>query len=821
MSLLAVIPGLAPGLLALLPQLLLLLFALFVVLLSPRTWWRALGYTVRRPKWALLLVLTAGAGWYAPQGLAFIWPAPVAGEPLAGRAGEFSNGDSTSHPRNPRRQGPTRGVKVDSYRLPVPVGEGDLLADERIFRFSSKTGNLSCERFVDGESPWELKLPKALLFPPLLVRREAEGSERPGYLLALSASGSRTELRIVDANGGALLAVAQLEGRATREPTVIDEMVVIACRGSLQAFSLLELPLAGSPPAWKVPSPVGAEVALAGDENGHCFALGDSLAAVNIETGEVVASADAEIFASSGEKLELRIHQGLAFVSDGSSTTGGKISCLQLIGSSFEKRWEIGAPGLVPGGFVLCAGKLAYLSARVKGGGELRVLDAATGRGLSRMSYSSQAPRAVTADLSSCYVVLSDGRLSRFSHIRGREEWRVSLGAVGAISGTDSRPPVLWEGKILVARGRELIQLSEEEEGIAIPGWTGIRGGPGRGGNPDPRLAPLRGGLLWRRSTADASGKEPGPVVPLGDSIAFVEREPGGSRLRCLDRDGKRAGELQLGAFAGEMVSRGERIFLLSGAPGEAGVLIAVDKSSEGLAVAWRRPVRGALEADICLDDGGCVIAGSRALVMVDIEDGEPAWEREDLGGAAALCSSGRELAVARGRTLLLVDPESGNTLGALPQRESEIRSIAYADRRLYLESQGVLEAFSRDTGELLWSRPCVPGPGPGLVAGPDSLVVSGPGELLSVDPDNGADRRSFPSQTGWRAPPALALGMAVAVDGITVIAFDPRLGDEVWRLDLEGRDIAAPTALVSIIGSRVYIRSADELVCIGEGGAQ
>ena len=58
MSLLAVIPGLAPGLLAFLPQFLLLLFALFVVLLSPRTWWRVLGYTVRRPKWALLLGFT-------------------------------------------------------------------------------------------------------------------------------------------------------------------------------------------------------------------------------------------------------------------------------------------------------------------------------------------------------------------------------------------------------------------------------------------------------------------------------------------------------------------------------------------------------------------------------------------------------------------------------------------------------------------------------------------------------------------------------------------------------------------------------------------
>ena len=262
-------------------------------------------------------------------------------------------------------------------------------------------------------------------------------------------------------------------------------------------------------------------------------------------------------------------------------------------------------------------------------------------------------------------------------------------------------------------------------------------------------------------------------------------------------------------------------MFLLSGEKGEAGVLIAVDKSSEGLDVAWRRPVRGALEADICLDDGGCFIAGSSALVMVDIEDGEPAWEREDLGGAAALCPSGRELAVARGRTLLLVDPGSGNTLGALPQRESEIRAIAHVGRRLYLESQGALEAFSRDTGELLWSRPCVQGPGPGLVAGPDSLVLSGMEELLSVDPDNGADRLSFPSRAGWRAPPALALGMAVAVDGMTVIAFDPRLGDEVWRLALEGRDIVAPPALVSIIGSRVYIRSADELVCIGEGGTR
>ncbi|MEE3198620.1 MAG: hypothetical protein VX254_01225, partial [Planctomycetota bacterium] len=79
MSLQAVIPGLAPGLFALLPQVLLLLFALVVLLLSPRTWWRTLVYSLRRPQWVFAIALAVAACWFARSVLSSIWPVPVAG----------------------------------------------------------------------------------------------------------------------------------------------------------------------------------------------------------------------------------------------------------------------------------------------------------------------------------------------------------------------------------------------------------------------------------------------------------------------------------------------------------------------------------------------------------------------------------------------------------------------------------------------------------------------------------------------------------------------------------------------------------------------
>ena len=94
MSLQAVIPGLAPGLFALLPQILLLLFALVVLLLSPRTWWRTLVYSLRRPQWILGLVLALGACWLASSAVSFTWPDPVAGEVRQLNVGELPAGDS-------------------------------------------------------------------------------------------------------------------------------------------------------------------------------------------------------------------------------------------------------------------------------------------------------------------------------------------------------------------------------------------------------------------------------------------------------------------------------------------------------------------------------------------------------------------------------------------------------------------------------------------------------------------------------------------------------------------------------------------------------
>ena len=197
MSLLAVIPGLAPGLLALLPQLLLLLFALVVVLLSPRTWWRTLVYSVRRPQWFLGLVLFAAGCWFVLEKLSDTWPGPVAGKALPGRVGEFAVGDSRSSLGGSRAQGPAQGVTVESYPLASPLGEKDLLAGERIFR-AAGTGSISCARLADDEPLWDLRKPEPPLFPLVLAGRGEPGRELPGYLLALSAGGGGTELLVID-----------------------------------------------------------------------------------------------------------------------------------------------------------------------------------------------------------------------------------------------------------------------------------------------------------------------------------------------------------------------------------------------------------------------------------------------------------------------------------------------------------------------------------------------------------------------------------------------------------------------------------------------
>ena len=826
MSLLAVIPGLAPGLLALLPQLLLLLFALVVVLLSPRTWWRALVYSVRRPQWLLGLVLFAGGCWFVQEKLSGTWPGPVAGKALPARVGEFSVGGSRSSLGGSRAQGPAQGVTVESYPLASPLGDNDLLAGERIFRVAG-TGGISCARLADGEPLWALEKLEPPLFPLVLAGRGGPGRELPGYLLALSAAGGGTELRVIDADRGAVLAIVGLEDHAVEAPIVVDEMAVIACRGSLQALSLLGLPRERAAVAWKVPMAAGAIAALAGDENGHCLVLGENLFAVNIATGILVATANLGGLAPAGRRLELRAHRGLIYLFSSASGAGGGggISCLELLGSSFEKRWGLETPAIMTTGFALSSDKLAYLTADGKGGGALHLVEAATGRQLPGLVCSRQVPLALSADLSACYMVLSDGGLSRFSHVRGREAWRARLGAGDVVAGTGSRPPLLRNGSVLVAGDRSVFLFAESEAGGEVGGWSALRGGAGRGGNSDPRRAPLGGKLLWRKELAGGGRRallpQLDPVVVLEGNIVSFETGPAGGRLLYLGSEGEQLGELELGALPESLVSNGRRLFLSSRGQGAPGELLAVEVSAGKLKVSWRRPAPGARAAELCLLGDGCVVAGAESLVMVDTVDGEMTWERADLGAVEALCPSGRELVIARGRALLLVDAASGATLRTFPERKSKIRSVARVGGNLYLSSglgrEALLEAFSKDTGELLWKSALGGGPGAGVAAGEDCLVVEDVQALVSVAPTDGGRLSSFSSATGWRGAPALALGMAVAVDGTRLVAVDPVLGGELWSLELKELANEERLSSVSIIDGRIYLRSASELFCVGE----
>ena len=848
MSQLAVIPGLAPGLLALLPQIILLLFALVVVLLSPRTWWRALVYSIRRPQWILALALISGVGWFGIDALSAFWPEPVAGDARKLTVGEFFVGDSRRGLPGSRARGPALDVVVESYPLAAPPRGEDLFTAELIYRADGATGRITCTRITGGEPLWTVAPGDDgdILFPLVLAGRAADGRELPGYLLALSAAGALsgvpdaagegTRVRVIDAAGGAILSAAVLDDRAVEPPVVVDEMLVIACRGSLQALSLLVLPWREKAIAWRCAAVAGTVTALAGDENGHCLILSEALSAVDIETGVLVATSRLETLLPSTKAFAMKVHRGLVYLLTGAGRPaggGGGISCLELLGSAFEERWRMEAPGVRPDGFALSADRLACLTLEPATGGELVLVEAATGRGIWKTAYSRPGPAVLAVDLSACYVALAGGELSRFSHVRGREDWRVSLGSGGEDSPVAARPPLLRDGMVLVAGERRVFRISESSSG-GREGWLASRADAGRSGNLDQRRAPLAGKILWRRGMAAAAGRDfpagSDPLLPLGANIISIEGLSTGGSLLHLDEKGRMLGKLELPAAPAGVVSSGGRLLLLLGGgdPGADpdGELLAVEASGEKLHVPWRRSLPGLRTGSLCLLGDGCVVTGEDSLLLVDGADGKTAWERQDLGGVVAFCPSGRDLAVARGRVLLLLDAGSGGTLRTFAAREAEVRFLSSAGRTLYLTSgdgnNGLLEALSRDTGKLLWSRRLRGRRlGAGIASGEDCLVVAEENVLTSLTPVSGRQLFPFSSSVGWRGAPALALGMMVAVDGDRVVAHDPVLGGELWNLDLEGETEDGPFSSVSIIGGRVYLRSAVELVCVGEEEAR
>ena len=817
MSLQAVIPGLAPGLFALLPQVLLLLFALVVLLLSPRTWWRTLVYSLRRPQWILGLVLVLGACWLANSAASSIWPAPVAGEVRRLNVGDFAAGDSRYSSSSSAVQGPAFAVTVESYPLESPPGVKDILTDEHIFRIGGGKGVISCETLSSGEVLWETGPGpgEELLFPPVKVERKAAGRDLPDSLLALSGGGEGAVLRVIEAGRGGLLARAQLGKGVVLPPVVIDELAVIACSDSLLAFSLPGLSLDKSSPAWEVSLPAGGVVALSGDENGHCFLLGENLSALDIETGELLASLAIGGLALTDRLPGIRVHRGLVYLlmaGAGLGSREGGIACFELIGSSFEKRWE--RPGTVEAdSAVFFAGKLGFLDQDNK----LAILDAATGESLALEDYSPARPLALTADLSACYVVLSTGAVSRFSHIRGREDWRVTLGPPKADLSPGLSQPLLRAGKVLVAGQKRVFLLSESAVEGGPAGWVAARADGGRSGNLDQRQGPIRGRILWRKKMPAASPGETGLVIPLGDRIITFAEHADGGRLVCLEHTGEVVDSMDLAAMPAGAVATPSRLVLSLGGDAVsrgAGELLGLEISGLKLRQAWARPVQGPGRGGLCLVDGGVVVAADDALLMANPADGKTAWERRDLGQATAVCSLGRDLFAAQEGLLLLVDAASGETLREFPGSDQQITSVAASAGILYITRGTSLEAVSRDRGELLWSRRLEDHLGVGAASFEKFLLVADRGRLASLDPGKGKELRAFLPSSYWNSPPALALGMMVAVDGDRLVALDPLLGEEIWSLELGTGQVFSS---VSIIDGRVYLRSPGELVCAGQ----
>lgn len=294
-----------------------------------------------------------------------------------------------------------------------------------------------------------------------------------------------------------------------------------------------------------------------------------------------------------------------------------------------------------------------------------------------------------------------------------------------------------------------------------------------------------------RRWSADTTPEEESAVA-LGGGVAFADgvlyAATGAAELLALNpADGAIAWRVRLPAPArGAPTVAGGRIFV----PTTENQLLAL--SVEDGRRLWTH--RAGAQATIPLGlpapavEGDTVVAGfgTGELVALRVSDGRPLWT-EALGGLAntsladivgitglPVIDRGRVIAVGLGNTTIAVDLRSGRRLWE--RNFGGGAGVAAAGDWVFAVARGgEALAVGREDGRVRWVSELDPSPAGGrrgeaarfgqpVVAGGRVVVPSSRGELLLLDPAEGAIAGRVPLSSGVTLPMASADGVLVAL---------------------------------------------------------
>jgi outer membrane protein assembly factor BamB len=512
--------------------------------------------------------------------------------------------------------------------------------------------------------------------------------------------------------------------------------------------------------------------------------------------------------------------------------------------------------------------EIARAQERLKVGGEVWCLDAATGKVEWRFHAGRSVLGAVAAQGERLYFGSRDGRLYCIS-LAGKEiaKWDAHAPILGSPAvtrdhvyvvtqngilyclGADDLVPV-WEvtlgttGRFLssptVARGR--VYVGSETQGLLCVGvpatmkkepvWAGLMGGPGSPGQVDGSALPDKGVFAWRyppRSEEDNATVEKvsvtGPCASLVDKLFVPTASASRQGLACLLNDPKgRETPAEKWFFktpnpvSVSPAAVGARVFLVDGKRGDANRFlhcVDVEKGTEQ----WKAAVASEASGEFLLEKD-CLLIQPQADVLARLGlDGKEEWRERTGAIQGCVVSAGPILLAATENppTLIAMDSLTGKELWrtALPARPTT--SPAVRERTVFIGTTEGMAALSLIDGKPLWKGPAGEVRGTFLLDAGVIAYVNSASELVVLDFKGQPVGK--PVEALAAIPPVASRGTILFASKTGLMRYEPSLGEPaLWMRTAWLGELTLPMVMAN---SQVYFATDNGGLICAKGRAE
>lgn len=444
----------------------------------------------------------------------------------------------------------------------------------------------------------------------------------------------------------------------------------------------------------------------------------------------------------------------------------GEVWCIDL--ATHQVEWKIPLGGTVLGAVAAADGRLYF-------GSRDGYVYCASTRGALMRKWNAHAPIVTSPAVGEghVYAMTESGQLYGLALSELSPVWGVPLNSPSFSS------PVVAHGHVYVGTanyGLLCVGQPSRQEEQAI--WAGPLGGPGKWGQADRSLLPLRGQYAWSYpETPEAEGNQAAasrvhaPAAYLnGAFYVGLDREGthGLARLKPAN-DLSQAPALEWFAEAQNPVYLSpavtdDAVFFVDGRPSDSGRALRCLDPATGRE-RWQHPIAPDAAGDFVIAHDAILIADTAAgLACLGLDASAPPKEiwHADVGpcvGPIALAGDIAVAAVGSPASLVALDAFNGAVLWSRPLPSAPTTGPAFAGGKVWVGQPNGLQGYGLVEGVAPSSLDCGSAPAALVHDATRLACVTDAGELIFVDPQ--AAREVARIKEGVRALPPLLAGSA------------------------------------------------------------